>query len=60
MTQYIRADLQQVSRSEWRGYLPDQEVFFRGTTRALAEYDAHRVLEEAFGYKSFVILWNEV
>ena len=59
VTHYVRADISQVTRTDWRGYIADLDVFFSGSTKAAAEYDAHRVLEEQFSYRPFVIIWNQ-
>lgn len=46
---YIRADIQQVNRSGWRGYIEEFHLFFEGTTKALAETAAREALEATEG-----------
>ncbi|QDK01323.1 hypothetical protein SEA_WATERT_53 [Microbacterium phage WaterT] len=54
---YIRADIQQVNRSEWRGYIEEFHIFFEGTTKALAETAAREALEATEGLTSYEVIW---
>lgn len=54
---YIRADIQQVNRSEWRGYVEEFHLFFEGTTKALAEQSCREAIESSEGLTSFEIIW---
>jgi hypothetical protein len=55
---WIHADIQQVNRSEWRGYVEEFHLFFQGTTKALAETAALNALEETEGLSEFQVIWN--
>lgn len=54
---YIRADIQQVNRSEWRGYVEEFHLFFSGTTKALAEQDCREGIETTEGLSEYAIIW---
>lgn len=55
---YVRADLQQVNRSEWRGYVGEFNLFFQGTTKAQAETACREGIEETEGLSDFEIIWS--
>lgn len=55
---YVRADIQQVNRSEWRGYVEEFHLFFEGTTKALAETACREGIESTEGLSEFQVIWN--
>lgn len=55
---YVRADIQQVNRSEWRGYVEEFHLFFSGTTKAQAETACHEGIEATEGLSEFQIIWT--
>lgn len=55
---YVRADIQQVNRSEWRGYIEEFHVFFHGVSQDETKETAHRIIEETTGLNEFQIIWN--
>lgn len=55
---WIHADIQQVNRSEWRGYVEEFHLFFEGTTKALAETACREGIEETEGLSDFEIIWS--
>jgi len=57
MTRWIRADLAQVHRSEWRGYVEEFHLFFSGTTKAQAEQACREGIEATEGLQSFEIIF---
>jgi hypothetical protein len=60
MTTWLHADISQVDRVNWRGYLRELDLHFSGSTKALAEYAAYQAAENSEGLKSFSILFTEV
>lgn len=60
MGRWIRADIQKVTSSDWRGFFPDYEQFFAGSTEDEAKEEARRILEETTGLKDFRIVWLNV
>lgn len=54
----IHADIQQVNRSEWRGYVEEFHLFFEGTTKALAETACREGIESTEGLSEFQVIWN--
>lgn len=54
---YVRADIQQINRSEWRGYVEEFHLFFEGTTKALAQQTCREGIEATEGLTSFEIVW---
>lgn len=56
---YVRADIQQVNRSEWRGYIEELHILFDGQTQSEAKETAHRIIEETMGLNEFQIIWNQ-
>lgn len=54
---YIRADLQQVNRSEWRGYVEEFHLFFSGTTRPQAESNCREAIERETGAVEFSVIF---
>lgn len=54
---YYRADLQQVNRSEWRGYVEDLHLFFQGTTRPQAESNCREAIEQQTGVVDFSVIF---
>lgn len=55
---YVRADIQQVNRSEWRGYVEEFHLFFEGTTKAQAETACREGIEKTEGLSEFQVIWN--
>lgn len=55
---YVRADIQQINRSEWRGYVEEFHLFFQGTTKALAETACREAIEATEGLSEFQVIWN--
>lgn len=55
---YVRCDIQQVNRSEWRGYVGEFNLFFHGTTKAQAETACREGIEETEGLSDFEIIWS--
>lgn len=55
---WVHADIQQVNRSEWRGYVEEFHLFFQGTTKALAETACREGIEETEGLSEFQVIWN--
>lgn len=55
---WIHADIQQVNRSEWRGYVEEFHLFFSGTTKALAETACREGIESTEGLSEFQVIWN--
>ena len=60
MTEYVQAEISHHGNADWRVYLPEWGYAVQSTSRPKVEYEAFRVLEEAFGLRRFVITWNEV
>lgn len=56
---YIRADIQQVHRSEWRGYVEEFHLFFAGTTKAQAETACREAIVATEGLSEFQIIWSQ-
>lgn len=54
---YIRADIAQVNRSEWRGYVEEFHLFFSGTTKAQAEQACREGITETEGLSEFEVIW---
>lgn len=55
---WIHADIQQVNRSEWRGYVEEFHLFFQGTTKTLAETACREGIEATEGLSEFQVIWN--
>lgn len=55
---YVRADLQQVNRSEWRGYVEEFHLFFAGTSKNDAEIACLEAIESTEGLSEFQVIWN--
>lgn len=54
---WVRADIQQVNRSEWRGYVEEFHLFFSGTTKALAEQECREAIMQSEGLSEFEVIW---
>ena len=59
MTDYIQAEISHHGNADWRVYLPEWGYTVQATSRPKAEHEAFRVLEEAFGLRSFRIVWHD-
>lgn len=59
MTDYIQAEIRHLGNADWRVYLPEWGYTVQATSRPKAEHEAFRVLEEAFGLRSFRIVWHD-
>lgn len=55
---YVRADIQKVTSRDWRGFLPDEELFFAGSSEEEAKAEARRIIEETTGLNDFEFVWN--
>lgn len=57
MTRWIRADISQIHRSEWRGYVAEFHLFFEGTTKAQAQQACREGIEATEGLSEFEVIW---
>lgn len=55
---WVRADIAQINRSEWRGYVEEFHLFFSGTTKALAEQNCREAINQEQGLSEFQIIWT--
>ena len=60
MTQYVRVDVSNVARGEWVTYVSEYDMFVHGTSKDNVELETYRVLEEAYGLRGFVVIWQDV
>lgn len=54
---YVRVEVDQITKSLWRAYIPHSDLFISGTTRGDVQEKALRTLEVTEGLKGFEVIW---
>lgn len=59
MTMYMHADIEHISRGEWRTYVPSRQLFFHGESEDKAKQATVEGIKQATGDRDVKIIWRQ-